>query len=74
MIQVNGCSPLVQAFAAGLPQASPVVPETRMVIVTQCQPNGFTRDEAEMHLYTIQKAIVEEVIPAAGLRCRTSPY
>jgi CubicO group peptidase (beta-lactamase class C family) len=42
-----------------------VVPETRMVAVTQCQPSGFTRDEAEMHWYTILSTLVEQVIPAA---------
>ncbi len=42
-----------------------VVPATRMVIVTQCQPSGFTRDEAEMHWYTILSTVVEHVIPAA---------
>ncbi len=42
-----------------------VVPATRMVIVTQCQPSGFTRDEAEMHWYTILRTVVERVIPAA---------
>ena len=43
-----------------------VVPATRMVIVTQCQPSGFTRDEAEMHWYTILSTVVEQVIPAAA--------
>jgi len=42
-----------------------VVPATRMVVVTQCQPNGFTRDEADMHWYIILSTIVERVIPAA---------
>ncbi len=42
-----------------------VVPATRMVVVTQCQPSGFTRDEADMHWYTILSAVVEQVIPAA---------
>jgi hypothetical protein len=36
-----------------------------MVVVTQCQPSGFTRDEAEMHWYEILKTVVERVIPAA---------
>jgi len=44
-----------------------VVPETNMVIVTQCQPSGFTRDEAEMHWYTILSTVVEQVIPAAAM-------
>ncbi|UCD24290.1 MAG: serine hydrolase [Gemmatimonadota bacterium] len=42
-----------------------VVPETRMVVVTQCQPSGYTRDEAETHWYTILSTVVERVIPAA---------
>jgi len=42
-----------------------VVPATRMVVVTQCQPSGFTRDEADMHWYTILSTLVEQVIPAA---------
>ena len=42
-----------------------VIPATRMVIVTQCQPSGFTRDEAETHWYTILRTLVERVIPAA---------
>ena len=42
-----------------------VVPEANMVVVTQCQPSGFTRDEAEMHWYTILSTVVERVIPAA---------
>lgn len=42
-----------------------VVPETRMVVVTQCQPSGFTRDEADQHWYEILSTIVETVIPAA---------
>ncbi len=42
-----------------------IVPDTRMVVVTQCQPRGYTRDEAEMHWYTILSTVVEQVIPAA---------
>ena len=42
-----------------------VVPATRMVIVTQCQPSGYTREEADMHWYTILSTVVEQVIPAA---------
>jgi len=42
-----------------------VVPAARMVIVTQCQPSGFTRDEAETHWYVILSTLVEDVIPAA---------
>lgn len=42
-----------------------VVPATRMVVVTQCQPSGFTRDEADMHWYIILSTVVERVIPAA---------
>jgi CubicO group peptidase (beta-lactamase class C family) len=42
-----------------------VVPATRMVIVTQCQPSGFTRDEAETHWYVILSTVVEDVISAA---------
>jgi len=43
-----------------------VVPETQMVIVTQCQPTGYTRDEADMHWYTILSTVMERVIPAAA--------
>ncbi|UCG85002.1 MAG: serine hydrolase [Gemmatimonadota bacterium] len=42
-----------------------VVPATRMVIVTQCQPSGFTRDEADGHWYTVLSTVVERAIPAA---------
>jgi len=41
-----------------------VVPATRMIVVTQCQPSGFTRDEADMHWYIILSTVVERVIPA----------
>ncbi|MFC1790914.1 serine hydrolase domain-containing protein [Gemmatimonadota bacterium] len=44
-----------------------VVPATQMVIVTQCQPSGYTRDEAEMHWFTILSTLVERVIPAGRL-------
>lgn len=42
-----------------------VVPETRMVVVTQCQPSGYTRDEADQHWYETLRTVVEVVIPAA---------
>lgn len=37
-IQVAGCSPMVQAFAAGKPKASPVVPETRITVLATGDP------------------------------------
>ena len=43
-----------------------IVPETRMVVVTQCQPSGYTRDEADTHWYIILSTVVERVIPAAS--------
>ncbi|UCC81948.1 MAG: serine hydrolase [Gemmatimonadota bacterium] len=42
-----------------------VVPATEMVVVTQCQPSGFTRQEADEHWYITLSTVVERVIPAA---------
>jgi len=44
-----------------------VVPETRMVVVTQCQPSGYTRAEADQHWYETLSTVVETVIPAARI-------
>jgi len=41
-----------------------VVPEARLVVATQCQPSGFTRDEAEVHWYEILSTVVEGIIAA----------
>jgi threonine synthase len=38
VVQADGCSPMVQAFNAGLPKASPVVPETRITILSTGAP------------------------------------
>lgn len=38
VIQVTGCSPMVQAFAANQPQATPVVPETRITVLSTGDP------------------------------------
>ncbi|GAB4424600.1 MAG: hypothetical protein Kow0031_03690 [Anaerolineae bacterium] len=38
VVQVAGCSPMVQAFEAGLPTATPVVPETRITILSTGAP------------------------------------
>jgi len=40
VVQVTGCSPMVQAFKAGLPKAAPVVPETRITVLSTGDP-GF---------------------------------
>jgi threonine synthase len=37
-IQVAGCSPMVQAFAAGKSKAEPVVPETRITVLATGDP------------------------------------
>jgi threonine synthase len=37
-IQVAGCSPMVQAFAAGKSKADPVVPETRVTVLATGDP------------------------------------
>ncbi|HXW00592.1 MAG TPA: pyridoxal-phosphate dependent enzyme [Anaerolineae bacterium] len=37
-IQVSGCSPMVQAFAAGKSKAEPVVPETRITVLATGDP------------------------------------
>jgi threonine synthase len=37
-IQVSGCSPMVQAFAAGKSKADPVVPETRITVLATGDP------------------------------------
>ncbi len=37
-IQVSGCSPMVQAFRAGKPHATPVVPETRVTVLATGDP------------------------------------
>jgi CubicO group peptidase (beta-lactamase class C family) len=42
-----------------------IVPEKRMVVTTQCQPSGYSRDEAEMHWYQVLNTVVEQIIPAA---------
>lgn len=42
-----------------------VVPDAQLVVVTQCQPNGFTRNEADLHWYTILSTVVGTVLPAA---------
>jgi CubicO group peptidase (beta-lactamase class C family) len=44
-----------------------VVPETRMVVVTQCQPSGYTRDQADQHWYETLSTVVQTVIPAARI-------
>jgi threonine synthase len=36
--QVTGCSPMVQAFAAGKSKAAPVVPETRITVLSTGDP------------------------------------
>jgi threonine synthase len=38
MIQVDGCSPMVQAFKAGRETADPVIPETRIAILSTGDP------------------------------------
>jgi len=38
VVQVAGCSPMVQAFMAGKPKADPVVPETRITILSTGNP------------------------------------
>ncbi|MBN1992754.1 MAG: pyridoxal-phosphate dependent enzyme [Anaerolineae bacterium] len=40
VLQVAGCSPMVQAFAAGKSKADPVVPETRITVLSTGDP-GF---------------------------------
>ncbi|GAB4417077.1 MAG: hypothetical protein Fur0044_12640 [Anaerolineae bacterium] len=38
VIQVTGCSPMVQAFTAGRAEATPVVPETRITVLATGDP------------------------------------
>ncbi|MEM7347118.1 MAG: pyridoxal-phosphate dependent enzyme, partial [Chloroflexota bacterium] len=38
VIQVTGCSPMVQAFQAGQPKATAVVPETRITVLSTGDP------------------------------------
>ncbi len=38
VVQVDGCSPMVRAFQAGLPQAQPVTPETRITVLSTGDP------------------------------------
>jgi threonine synthase len=38
VVQVDGCAPMVHAFAAGQPKAAPVVPETRITILSTGDP------------------------------------
>lgn len=38
VVQVKGCSPMAQAFAAGKPKADPVVPETRITVLSTGDP------------------------------------
>jgi len=38
VVQVTGCSPMVQAFAAGKPTADPVIPETRITVLSTGDP------------------------------------
>jgi len=38
VIQVAGCSPMVQAFAAGKAEATPVIPETRITVLATGDP------------------------------------
>ncbi len=38
IIQVTGCSPMVQAFASGQAKAKPVVPETRITVLSTGDP------------------------------------
>lgn len=40
VVQVAGCAPMVHAFTAGQPQAEPVVPETRITVLSTGDP-GF---------------------------------
>jgi threonine synthase len=41
IIQTDGCSPMVKAYKAGLPVAQPVIPETRIAILSTGNP-GMT--------------------------------
>jgi len=38
VVQVSGCSPMVQAFAAGKSSADPVIPETRITVLSTGDP------------------------------------
>ena len=38
VVQVTGCSPMVRAFEAGEPKATPVVPETRITVLSTGDP------------------------------------
>ncbi len=38
VVQVTGCSPMVRAFAAGQAQAEPVIPETRITVLSTGDP------------------------------------
>jgi threonine synthase len=38
VVQVTGCSPMVQAFTAGKSKADPVVPETRITVLSTGEP------------------------------------
>ena len=38
VVQVSGCSPMVQAFDAGKSSADPVVPETRITVLSTGDP------------------------------------
>lgn len=38
VVQVAGCAPMVRAFAAGKPKADPVIPETRITVLSTGNP------------------------------------
>jgi threonine synthase len=51
IIQAEGCAPMVRAFKAGLEVAAPVIPETRIAILSTGDPGGVYT-----YLYTLLKS------------------
>ncbi len=77
VVQVAGCSPMVQAFAAGKPKADPVVPETRITVLSTGDP-GLCYDllyQASQKYGGYMLAVTdEEAFDAMRLLARTEGY
>ncbi len=77
VIQVTGCAPMVRAFAANLPKAEPVVPETRITVLSTGAPGfGYELLYQANQTYGGHMAEVtdEEAFEAMRLLAKTEGY
>jgi len=77
VVQVKGCAPMVRAFAAGQAKATPVVPETRITVLSTGDPGlGYELLYQANQKYGGYMLDVtdEEAFDAMRLLARTSGY